>query len=247
MKTYLLFQLYGPMAAWGDIAVGEVRPSFVHPSKSAILGLIAAALGISRDQETMHRQLAEGYGFAVRLDCAGTPLSDYHTAQVPPSGQGRNRKQFATRRDEIKTLRKEQLNTILSTRSYRVDALATIILWERPSAPYKLSRVAEALTAPVYTLYLGRKSCPLALPVDAQLVEDESIKEALDKTTFRSLETLGPLRKRHPENPAFYWDVDGESGIQTEQTFERRDLPLSRKRWQFDVRQEHHAILKREG
>ena len=39
------------MCSWGDIAVGEVRPSAVHPSKSAILGLIAAAIGLKRPGE----------------------------------------------------------------------------------------------------------------------------------------------------------------------------------------------------
>ena len=48
IRDYLVFRLYGPMCSWGDIAVGEVRPSTVHPSKSAILGLIAAALGVKR-------------------------------------------------------------------------------------------------------------------------------------------------------------------------------------------------------
>ena len=244
MKTYLIFQLYGPMASWGDIAVGEVRPGFLHPSKSAILGLIAAALGIDRDQEATHRRLAEGYGFAVRVDCAGTPLSDYHTAQVPSSGTGKNRKHFATRRDEIVSLPREKLNTILSKRSYRVDALATIILWERASPPFSLNRIAEKLTTPDYVLYLGRKSCPLALPVDAQLVEAESIKKALSKTRFEHLKALGVLP--HSDSPALYWDADGEPGLKEEQTFERRDLPLSRKRWQFDTRQEHHATLQKE-
>ncbi len=246
MKTYLIFQLYGPMASWGDIAVGEIRPSFLHPSKSAILGLVAAALGIDRDQEARHRQLAEGYGFAVRVDIAGKPLSDYHTSQVPPSGTGKNKIRFATRRDEIVSLPREKLNPILSKRSYRVDALATIILWERASPPYNLRRVAEALTTPIYTLYLGRKSCPLALPVAAHLIEAESMKEALGQVRFKELEALDPLFGLRSDSPALYWDVDGEPGVEAEQTFERRDLPLSRKRWQFDSRQEHHATLQKE-
>ncbi len=47
-------QLYGPLAAWGEQAVGGVRRSATHPSKSAILGLCAAAQGIRRDEETAH-------------------------------------------------------------------------------------------------------------------------------------------------------------------------------------------------
>src|SRR5215470_15857056 len=112
IRDYLVFRLYGPMGSWGDIAVGEVRPSTVHPSKSAILGLIAAALGIKRPNttrddtersalEVAHGALAQGYGFAVCVDAPGVPLVDYHTAQVPSSGTGRNRRQFATRHDEL--------------------------------------------------------------------------------------------------------------------------------------------------
>ena len=41
---YLLFRLYGPMASWGEIAVGETRHSAAYPGKSAIIGLLAAAM-----------------------------------------------------------------------------------------------------------------------------------------------------------------------------------------------------------
>jgi len=239
MTDYLIFRLYGPMSAWGDIAVGEVRPSYTHPSKSAVTGLIAAALGISRDKEALHQQLAKGYGFAVRVDAIGTPLSDYHTAQVPPSGTGRNRINFATRRDEIVTLPKEKLNTILSKRDYRLDAMATAILWPRTSPPYSLPKLAEALQYPTYTLYLGRKSCPLALPVEAQVVTADTLKDALNKVKFADWPGLSSS-----DSPSLYWEEDANSGISPQHTFSLRDMPLSRKRWQFDVRREYHGSLK---
>ncbi len=44
MDNYLVFQLYAPLAAWGGQAVGQERPSDDHPSRSALLGLLAAAL-----------------------------------------------------------------------------------------------------------------------------------------------------------------------------------------------------------
>ncbi|MBW2333704.1 MAG: type I-E CRISPR-associated protein Cas5/CasD [Deltaproteobacteria bacterium] len=244
MKEYLIFRLYGPMASWGDIAVGEVRPSYTHPSKSAILGLIAAALGISRDQESLHRQLAQGYGFAVRTDSIGTPISDYHTAQVPPSGTGRKRTIFATRRDEIVTLPREKLKTILSKRDYRMDALATVMIWERASPPYSLEKLAEALKYPGFVLYLGRKSCPLCLPMEAQVVAADTLLEALKKAKFADFVELCDL----PDSgrPALYWEENANAGMQPQHTFERRDIPLSRKRWQFDVRREYHASYPEE-
>ena len=41
------------MASWGEIAVGENRHTASYPSKSAIIGLLGAALGIKRDDEVI--------------------------------------------------------------------------------------------------------------------------------------------------------------------------------------------------
>ena len=246
MRDYLLFRLYGPMASWGDIAVGEVRPSYTHPSKSAVLGMVAAALRIDRDQEEKRRQLAAGYGFAVRVDSMGVPLVDYHTAQVPPSGSGRNRRVFATRREELCTLPRDALNTILSRRDYRMDALATVALWARAATPpYSFEEIRSALERPGYVLYLGRKSCPLALPVEGQLVTAASLREAFAAARFSQLGALRHLRISGP--PALYWDDGAEAGLAVHQTFERRDVPLSRRRWQFETRREHQAPMGEEG
>ena len=62
--------------------VGESRGSWDRPSRSAILGLLGAALGITREDQAGHDALDAGYGIAIRLDSAGTTLSDYHTAQT---------------------------------------------------------------------------------------------------------------------------------------------------------------------
>lgn len=35
MNRYLIFQLQGPMASWGEIAVGEVRHTRALPGRSA--------------------------------------------------------------------------------------------------------------------------------------------------------------------------------------------------------------------
>ena len=49
MRDFLLFTYYAPIAAFGQVAVGEVRGSWERPGKSAILGLLAAGLGLARD------------------------------------------------------------------------------------------------------------------------------------------------------------------------------------------------------
>lgn len=231
---YLLFRLYGPMSSWGDIAVGEMRPSFAHPTKSAILGLVAGAIGIRRDEEEKHRLLAEGIGFAVQVEFMGRPLSDYHTAQVP-SGKER----YCTRRQEL-SCEKSELNTILSTRDYRTDGLYIIVLWQRESGEWNIEKIKGKLEQPEFMPYLGRKSCPVALPFEAQIIEAVSLVEVLAKGKFFNIQSLG---FRPAGQKMLYWDEDAAAGVEQQHIFERRDLPLSRVRWQFDTRKEQHAAL----
>lgn len=238
MTEYLLFRLYGPMAAWGDIAVGEIRPSFAHPSKSAVLGLVAGSLGIRREEEAAHRALTSSFGFAVRVDALGVPMRDYHTAQVPPSGSGRNKRTFPSRKDEL-SVPKETLGTILSTRDYRCDALYTVCFWSITESTYSLQQIAEALGKPTFVLYLGRKSCPPALPLNAQLVQAENLKSALGRARFEDDAFMNSLVK--PALLPIYWEGDDNS-IQIVHKIERRDTPLSRQRWQFSVRSENYGV-----
>lgn len=127
MGKYLVFHIYGPMSSWGDTAVGEYRPTFSHPSKSAIVGLVAGALGIKRTDEGRLRVLSEQLGFGVLVLSPGTLLRDYHTTQVPSQATIKKGPVF-TRKDELSY--KDQ-NTILSTRDYRSDAAYRIVLWAR--------------------------------------------------------------------------------------------------------------------
>lgn len=246
MTDYLVFRLYGPMCAWGEIAVGGVRASAGHPSKSAVLGLVAAALRIRRDEEDVHRLLAESYGMSALVTSMGAPLVDYHTAQVPASGAGRNARTFATRREELASRPRHELNTILSKRDYRVDARADVALWSRSPAPFwPLERLRAALESPGFVLYLGRKSCPLSLPMEPQVLSAPSITAAFASARFHEVEELGvlPSSKRRD----LYWDEDGEPGVTAGQVLLRRDEPVSRRRWQFDTRRESHASIGEES
>jgi CRISPR system Cascade subunit CasD len=243
MADYLLFRLYGPLAAWGDIAIGERRPSFSHPGKSAIVGLLAAALGIRRDEADRLTALAESYGIGIRQDSPGEYLRDYHTTQVPPQRRG---VMHRTRQDELAA---DSLNTILSTRDYRQDALYAIALWPlSDTVPHTLVDLQAALQRPRFTLYLGRKSCPLALPLAPKVVEAESLKMAFDQLEARD-ELLQSLKL--PQQVTYYWeaidpDNAGFSQHGAAMAEVRRDQPLSRSRWQFTEREEFRLVQERE-
>ncbi len=225
------------------IVVEVYRPSLGQPSKSAILGLVAAALGIRRDEEAQHQALSTSYGFAVRVDAPGELLRDYHTTLVPPQRRG---SYFATRREELAA---DTLHTILSQRDYRMDAGYTIALWvQQEQPPHSLERLAAAIKQPCFPLYLGRKSCPLALPLRPLLIQADKLKEAFDR-----LPIWDPLLANLPraKQTAFFWEHHDEKsagfpdgGVQM--VYARHDRLLSRRRWQFAEREESYLSLTTE-
>jgi CRISPR system Cascade subunit CasD len=236
MADFVVFQLYGPMAAWGDIAVGEYRPSFAHPSKSAIVGLIAAALGIRRDEEERQRLLANACGLAVRIDAMGVLLRDYHTVQVPTSRKG---KQHYTRRSELAS---DDLNTILSSRDYRCDAVYTVAVQIEHGSSFTASTIRERLSSPEFTLYLGRKSCPLALPLQPTVMKANTVREVFEKVK------VSDDLQEVPSSPmiGIYWEERLTSGYESDHVITRRDDPISRTRWQFTERYEHYTSIEKE-
>lgn len=237
MPDYLTFVLHGPMASFGDIAVGEHRPTATHPSKSAVLGLLAAALGRRREEETFHLDLARALGFAVRVDSPGVLVRDYHTSQVP-AGRAPH---LRTRRDE---LAEPKLKTILSVRDYLCDACFTCCLWESHAAPgpVSLADIAAALRRPLFSLFLGRKACPLAFPLQPQIHPAPSLAAAL--TAGLAQYPAGLLRD---ERCQVYFDPhelpSEEVGLNAVHSVQRRDRVESRLRWQFTERMECLAFV----
>lgn len=250
MQTWLLFQLYGPMSSWGEVAVGEARGTETHPGRSALIGLLAAALGIRRDDEDRLHKLSASFRFAVEVRSSGHFLRDYHTAQVPVQS-ALKKHPSRTRRDEL-MVPKDKLGTILSTRDYRCDAYYRILVEAIGQTEWTLDQLQAALLEPVFPLYLGRKSCPLSLPLAPRLVKAPSLVRALAQVA-----PMGPEHIAQGQFPgesssidtdqmlSLYWDEGMEAGIEPEQAFTRRDQPRTRGRWQFDQRQENHAQIAR--
>ncbi len=250
---YLVFRLYGPMAAWGEIAVGESRHSAVYPSKSALLGLLAAALGIRRDEEELQTALAAGYQFAVKVLRSGSLLRDYHTTQVPPSAA--LHRSIKTRKEELSALKEyiktgvKSSGTILSTREYLCDAMAMVAVRPLDSAPYSLEHLSNKLLKPEFHLYLGRKSCPLAAPLDPVIDNWDSFGEAFTAVKPKGLSLFPDEETRWlpiDSQVRYYWEGDDPS-LTPQQVLVRHDQPTSRSRWQFTRRAENLFIGKEQG
>lgn len=254
---FLVLRLYGPLAAWGDVAVGEVRPILTHPTKSALLGLLGAALGVRRDESELLSLMADSYGFAVSSEGRGTRIRDFHTVQSAPLVNEKGyRSGYLMNRQRELSICVQELHTTLTYRDYICDVIYTVAVWMKSSlAPFDLSQLCEALREPVFVPYLGRKSCVLSRPMESQIVSADNPMQAVSNASFYGDSAKYASEGRLFVYPGTYEKEDrtgqflfeGEWKIPsfTEEVF--RDEPKSRIMWQFGSRRVKRTAFCRGG
>src|SRR6202041_2545306 len=146
---------------------------------------------------------------------------------------------FATRREELLV---SDVGTILSVREYRADLAYLVVLWAREAPRWSLGNFAEALKHPHFTLYFGRKACPLGVPLDPRVVEADDPHSAmllyLAVRTPHQKKLLHDLRLNGSPS-VLALDLDGTTDRSNTLRIERRrDALDSRRRWQFGLRSE---------
>lgn len=153
----LLLRLAAPLQSWGTDSKFEIRKTDRQPSKSGVLGLVAAALGYRRDDDAAIQSL-HALRFGVRVDREGQLLQDLHTAH-----------------DE-KFWRTGKGTSYMTHRYYLADAIFLAGLESDDEA--LLQQIADALQHPAYPLFLGRRSCPPTLPLCLG-IRQSALEEAL--------------------------------------------------------------------
>lgn len=193
MRDYLILKLQGVMQAWGEHTFEGLRPSTNFPTRSALVGLLAACLGIDRNNRKQQQALADSFLYAVRQDETEHKLvkmMDYHTVKDA--------------REDYVGLKSHE--TIITQREYLLDAVFTVAIWNTDGAEYSLDQLKVAICQPRYTPFLGRRSCPITRPLYEDLVKainsDEALKliEPITGVIYSEedlLEILGRNKHRH--------------------------------------------------
>lgn len=148
----LFLRLEGPLQAWGvQESKFVIRRTAMAPTKSGVIGMLCAALGVSRAHaaEVWLPKLRELH-MGVRIDAPGVRWWDYHTV-----GAGM---QMRIAEGEGKT----KPGAMLTRREYLCDDSFFVALQGRPSL---ISEMDAAIRTPKWTLYLGRKSCAPSRPL----------------------------------------------------------------------------------
>lgn len=216
MPDHLIFTLTAALGSAGDLAGHERRGSLGWPGRSAIVGMLGAAMGIDRagDFAALDR-----LRMAVAVFDQGQPLRDYHTVQTVPSAVARRPQS----RPEALQQAGLRSNTTITLRDYRMGALYGVAVWGGDLAP-----LLVALQRPGFNLYLGRKSCPLAAPLGARVVQADGAEQALAQVQ------LPPWRVDAVAELLISDAADAPASAQLEQ---RHDMSINRTQWHFAPRQ----------
>lgn len=196
--SVLLLRLAGPLQSWGADSRFQTRSTRREPTKSGVLGLLAAAKGIRRT-DSIEDLLTLRFG--VRTDQPGTVIRDFQTAHdwAHPDRKG------------------EAPAMPLSNRFYLSDA---VFIAGVEGDRNLLEGLDEAIRNPEFPLYLGRRSCPATGQISLGIQDEELVSVLKEEPWHASLWQ----RRRLPKSVDLPIAVDAAPG-QLGDTV--RDIPLS--------------------
>lgn len=166
----LLLRLAGPMQSWGTRSRFRERDTGLEPSKSGVIGLICAAMGIPREDDAALARLAKLW-MGVRVDREGRLLRDFQTAG---GGRWPGLRQYGVIKADGSAP-----DTVISNRYYLADAVFLVALGGERRL---LGEIDAALRNPVWPLCLGRK----AFPPGAQIWLEDGLRPGEPEEELRS-------------------------------------------------------------
>ena len=208
----LILRLAGPLQSWGERSVFNTRDTAPFPTRSGVIGMLAAAEGRSRYAALQDYAPLE---LTVRIDRPGKRLTDFHTvggglpaAQTIPTSEGGHRPTDAA--------------TMVTRRHYLADAVFTIAL---AGPDPLLERLTTALEQPAWAPYLGRRSCVPDEPLLLRHTVADPVAE---------LRTAVPLSLARPPatgqatvRVGFVWETAPPGLTTGAQLYEVTDVPTS--------------------
>ena len=172
----LLLRLASPLQSWGSDSNFDYSTTERELTKSAIIGFLGAALGWNRDMDFVC--LSQQLEFGVRVDREGKYLNDFQTVDGDVQETVLKRPGYNNKQKYI------------TYRQYLSDAVFLVGLEGEREL---LEKLEKALKAPVFPLYLGRRSCPPEGKLCLGIV-DKNLRQALEQCPWQ-----GRLRRTDPD------------------------------------------------
>lgn len=221
MKT-LLLKFSGPLQSRGTDSHFETRHTDLWPSKSGVIGLLAACLGLRRDEDEKIASL-NSLDFAVREDQRGRLMKDYQIARAYDK-----KGEFA--------------RTYVTNRYYLEDFVFVVALGSEDDD--LIEELATAVKFPYFQPYLGKRSLPLTSDFFLDIREKgpiESLKD-LDR------QAADFYKKKHMDKEYLDLNLYCDSDLLEEspEKYMRRDrvISFSQRERKFGIRREARGRIR---
>ena len=226
-------KLTAPMQSWGDESKFTTRRTLREPTKSGVVGLLGAAMGIRREQDEEIARLNRALRMGVRVDQEGEVRTDFH--MVKDFKRANNKGEIRYEKDGAPMPN----NGYVTYRDYLHDAVFLVGLESEDTA--LLQSLAAALMRPAFALYLGRRSCPPTLPLLLG-VRECALEDALRAEPWQAAKHL---KRRGMPKAGLRLLIEEKPG--TVAQARQRDVPLSfnpqHRRHGFRALQQEQRVL----
>jgi CRISPR system Cascade subunit CasD len=180
MQRLFTMRLAAPIASLSGPRIDTLGDSLPIPTRSMIVGIIGAALGIGYGQSQMLQQLQDTLRIAVVVHRAGTVVRDYQTVRMAlPNMVGPMWWHDGRRLGVMRREGGEPERTITGERPLTCDYDATVIVELLPGAPFDADQILRALQAPVFPLSIGQRSCIPTLPIAGSALDALTLADGI--------------------------------------------------------------------
>lgn len=203
-RRWLVLRLEAPLLSFGAVAIDNYGVTWDFPGLSMLTGLFANALGYERTEREAHQALQDRIVFASRREDEPYHgiLKDIQNVKMQKSDKG-----WTTRGNPEGRAGDSYDGPHRRFRDYHPDAIVAVVVTLRqppetdlPNArPHpSLDDLEAALDRPERPLFIGRKPCLPAWPLNAGFIEAETAHAALLKLPQLAPRKTGDLRAQWP-------------------------------------------------
>ena len=226
---HLALYLRAPLQSWGASSKFGDRGTLDAPTRSGLLGLLAAACGVDKNDEARDREWlarAAKLSVAVLAFRRGDRMPDYHTGGAPDDRDDPWQKRMIPTTPDGKPR-----GTDLTHRDYLADSVFGAVLSGDDAL---VEEMAAGLADPVWGVWLGRKSCIPTEPILAGVFDsDDAARDALAGRLRGSLERGGGKVAGDDSADVAFSVLEARAGEEDETLL---DIPVSFGRREFHAR-----------
>lgn len=169
-----------PLMSFGSVVVDQINRTDLYPYRAMLVGLLANALGLTRNEIDRHESIQRRLHYGARRDRSGTTIVDYQTVDFDREGP-----MASTLGWTAEGVLEERAGggasegTHIRYRHYVADAIVTVAVSLSAGGTPDADAVVHALRKPARPLFLGRKCCIPSAPVLLGTGTAGSLREAL--------------------------------------------------------------------